>query len=187
MVQLTTHTMLRLASRLAALSLAVAIVALLYTTLAMPLWSTYAEKTEEIGRNRLLLGKYTAISVSATGTPDQQTSAAFCSGKTNALVLAGLQGSLQSIATAEGVSLRSVQPLANVASGPLSLAGLGLDLTGDFAHLQRMIYAVETTAPTLLIRHIEIRRSASISAADVAASAKVDAQLHVYCAVDRKD
>lgn len=172
-------------SRIAALAL---MAALLYgVSYGVPslLWERYQELAGAVRDEAATLARLNAtvaeLSAGATGTrawaPGPSELATFVAGETESVAAASLQTRLNELATANGVRLQSVGSLPVREANGLRLISARVQLTAGMAELYRLLHALETTRPLLLVESIEWR-------AEGAAGPMITASLDVAGVLD---
>jgi hypothetical protein len=171
-----------LASRAAALSLLALVAALVHATVVVPTVGRMLENRESIAAKRLLLGRL--VNVGNPSPPEAADNAIdpalYCSGSTDAIVLAAVQGNLQSIAATASAAIRSAQPLPKVTRGSLQVLGLGIDVSGEPQAILKLMHVIESMTPALLISKAGLHRQQHSTGAEESSFPLV-AQLDIYC------
>jgi hypothetical protein len=149
-------------SRAAALAL-LGLVLLAFARLVVaPFTSSLAELRQQIETERRLLGRYEALSMAerqgkgAAPTAAPPPARALLAGESEAIQVASLQAMLGELAGAHGVEVRSARTLPARDSEGLRLLGVELRLAAGMAALQRLLHAIETGTPTLLLATLHV-------------------------------
>jgi hypothetical protein len=150
-------------SRLAALALLLLIVALLAVGLIGPLVGHVAELRAEIGRQRELLGRFTAYASNEQAAEAEaarsnriRTSGIFLAGETEALLTASLQAQVRGIAEAHGVRLASARGAPPQEQDGLRLIGVQAEMEADLRQLQAILLAIEESRPHLFLQSVQV-------------------------------
>lgn len=172
--------------RTLALSLALLALAILYVVAVAPLLDLYAERTVQIETRRSLLAKLNAVAnelptlrerlagLRTNADSDKLT----LSGGNDAVASAALQVRLQELATANGVTIRSSESLASQSQGPFRSIVLRLMLSAPYQGLVKLLAAIETARPPLIID--ELRISSFQWRPDATSNPALDASLQVH-------
>jgi general secretion pathway protein M len=150
-------------SRIAALGLLAAVLALLVLGVAMPIAQRFQALAQAIEDQRLQLDQYGAVAAQGANlrTLEQQRQAEFAlnefvPGDSDLAAQANLQTTLIGLAQASGVRVRSARKLPERERAPFKLVGMGLNLTTDIANVQKVLYAIETARPYLFVEAVDI-------------------------------
>lgn len=154
----------RTLSRITALGLAALVIALGFYWLPASLWQRYqdgaAAVREEAATLARLNATIAALAPGGTGDAPLKVAAdptAFLAGDTEAMAAATLQTRLNELAAANGVRLQSVGSLPLRELNGLNLVGARLQFTAGIAEVRRLVHALETTKPLLVIEAIDWR------------------------------
>lgn len=149
-------------SRLLALLILAIVVASIYLMAVRPLTDRIAEAQEEIGQQRLLLGKLLAKAKDRTVgavAPGPGFAPGFLDGGTEAARLAALQSYIEAAAENVGVRITSSQATPGRTEDRLAIIGVQVQASGGIAQLQGLLHALETGAPTLIVEQVDLVRS----------------------------
>ncbi len=173
--------------RLLALSLAFLALAGLYAIAAAPLLDLYAERAQRIETRRAMLAKLNTIAgeLPVLRARVSELRAAVGSkkltldGASDAIASAALQGHIQELAGAAGISIGSTESLpAEVQQGGYRRLGLRLVLNGTYESLARLLGRIETATPPLIVDNLQIRSFQRRPGATPVVA--LDANLEVY-------
>lgn len=154
------------ASRLAAVTLLLAVAALAYAGVVMPLRAAYQDTRSELAQARELLGRYRAVAEQrealrtslAELQRTQAESGLFVPGETGALAAAALQDRISVIARRTGGRVRSLQSLpAERSDDGLARVGMEAQIVADIRSLRHLLYELETGRPLLFVNRLETR------------------------------
>lgn len=150
--------------RLLAAGLLLAVVAAGGFGVVLPVLDGMAEAAEQQDRQRALLARLERVS--AQGPALQRELAAMDAALAAPELLirapsasqaaAQLQATLRSLLEAEGIALDSAQALPPVPQGPLLRVGLRVELRAGLEPLTRLLHAMESHRPPLLVREAMI-------------------------------
>ena len=150
-------------SRLAALGLLAAVLAILVLGVAKPIVNRFQELAQAIEEQREQLAQYGAVAAQAANVRhlEQQRQAElalgeFLSGESETAMQANLQTTLSGMAQASGVRIRSARKLPERERPPFKLIGMGVNLTADIENVQKILYAIETARPYLFVESADI-------------------------------
>ena len=154
----------RMASKAAALGLLVGLVLLGFAVVVEPLTARRSGALDQIGQERVLLGRLLAEAKTLSARPGVSgavaTEPGFLTGSTDAEKIAALQARVEAVATTSGVSLTSLQPSAERSEGLLRLIGLRAVAAGTMDDVQRFLHGLEEGRPSLTIEAIDLAPSA---------------------------
>ena len=152
-------------SRMLALALLAAVIAIPVLTVVVPLREDYAATTARIAENRLALDRYRRI---ALRLPRQRVELAalrerqakqdgFLAGDNETLIGAELQNRVKTVVeTAQG-ELRSTQVLPPRDDGGYRQIPVRVEMTGDLPVVQAILYRLEAATPVLFLDDVELR------------------------------
>ena len=157
-------------SKMAALSILGGIAAAAILLVAEPLTSRLTNAKDSIAQERLLLGRL-LLQARRDGAADMNAEVntegvAFLEGATDAERIAGLQAQMQQHAAAAGLEVMSSQAIPAQTVGLLHLIGIQAQLSGGMDALQRVLHALESGTPTLVIDQLDMTRAPPDSAGD---------------------
>lgn len=174
------------ARKLIAVALLALAGALIWAVVA-PLLAHHRELAAEIETERRLRGRYAVIA--AEPVPPESTappSTGFIEAASEPIALASLQARLGAIVQRSGVLPRSVAPLAARDRGPLRMIGLRIQAGVTPDRLQRLLHALASTEPVLLVEALQISARATGAAAGREGE-QLEARLDVWAAVRRPE
>lgn len=153
----------RKVSRLAALGLLVAVVAVLTFGVALPITQLVQELSQALEDERRQLREYRAFAAqdSELAGIEKRYRAAlaigeFLSGETESEHRSNLQAMLGGLAEEAGISITGARPLPDRERGAFKLVGMGVNLTTDIEGAQKLLYAIETAKPYLFVESADI-------------------------------
>jgi len=153
-------------SKLIAVALLLAAAALGYLLIFAPLMDLYAARE---GRIALLATRASRIGVvSSEDTPGLKKRLAdlrsrpgaatpFWPGATDAVAAAGLQERVKTLLEREGAVIESTEVLPPATDGGLRKIALKVRFAGEIDQLERVIHAVETMSPSLVVDRLAVR------------------------------
>jgi hypothetical protein len=177
-------------------ALAVALLALVlaggWLLVARPILAERADLDERILEKRQLLGRYQAALATKAGQSAPSTGAAqpqaFLEGESEAIALANLQAMLAGLVSDSGARLRSARTLPARDRSDVRFIGTQLQLSGNIDAVQRLIHAIETRVPYLIVEGLQIVPTSAASG-EVPASGttgpQLDARIDVIGALAR--
>lgn len=179
--------------QLIAVALALGVVALAYLGAVEPLVEAYQARETKLQETADLHDRYAAIAalehrvgeLSALSDAGRQSGETLA-GDSDAIAIAGLQSSLQTIAGSNGASFVSAQPLPALSTDGLDMVGVRVDLFGTVPAIQQVLYKVETGLPLLFIERATLRRRDVPPEQAAYTEIGLDIQLDVYGAVWRE-
>jgi general secretion pathway protein M len=179
-------------SRIAALGLLAAALALLLLAVAMPIAQRFQDLAQAVEDQRLQRDQYGAVAAQAANlrTLEQQRQAElalgeFLPGDSELAVQANLQTTLTGLAQASGVRIRSARKLPERERAAFRLVGMGLNLTTDIANVQKVLHAIETARPYLFVEALDI--SPLGGANPPPGQRMLEVRLDVFAAAPRKE
>ena len=169
-----------------ALSLLLLMLGLVYVLLAVPLQDLYADRAVRLETRQALLLKLNAVAAEIPALHAQAASLrdAASSGKvildgaSDTIASATLQGRIEALASASGVTIGSTENLAPQAQGHYRRIGLRLVVSTPYAGLVKLLGAIEGERPPLIVDELQVhsfQRRAGAAPAET-----LDASLQVY-------
>lgn len=161
---------LRVMPRIAALAILAGLAAVAMLLVVNPLILRLSDAKDAITQERLLLGRLLIEARKAgpaevkTGTGD--SAVAFLEGATDAERIAGLQAMVQRHATENDLQVMSSQSIPAQTAGELRFVGIQTQLSGGIDSLQRVLHALESGTPTLVVDQLDITRAPPDEASD---------------------
>ncbi len=154
-----------LASRLAAIALAVAVALLAKAAVLDPALQAQRQTTEALGQAAAQLARLQAVAatkprleaLAARLERDMGRSDAFLRADTEALAGAALQERLRSLAGSEGIALGAMQWGAEKAENGLGRVSVRVQISTSIGPLYALLAAIETGTPPLFIDDIDIQ------------------------------
>ena len=179
--------------RMAAVGLLAAVLAVLMFGVAMPIVQRFEELAQSMEDQYRQLEEFTAAAAQETSvrTLEQRRQAEFTlgeflPGQSELVVQANLQTTLTGIAQASGVRIRSARKLPDRERGPFKLTGVGINLTTDIESLQKLLYAIETARPYLLVEAADVSPLGGVSPAP-GGPPLLEVRLDIFAALHRKE
>ena len=180
-----------LLGRTTALALLLGAGAALYVVAIAPIHARYVEATERIATERLLLGRLGGeIARREAARPQGPAPAraaslangAYLEGESEAVKSARLQAMVKDAAHAEGLRLGSVRALPVRDEAGLRLIGMEARLEASMTSLQRLLIALESRRPLLLIHGLQLTPAAArfASAGDAEAGEVLNIGIEIY-------
>jgi general secretion pathway protein M len=150
-------------SRLAALTL-LAFVCWGAGTLLAALLESLARDRESAARSRMLLARYSqleadvpALQRQLAALRDSASAKAFVADAASGLRVAEMQGAAQKMASAAGATLRSSRTLPHTVEEGFNSLGIELELVASSPVLVRLLHAVETAEPMILVDRLAVQ------------------------------
>lgn len=180
------------ASRIVAVALLAAAVALPYRLIIAPLQENYQQLTDEVASNRDMLARYQRLADSREALRQQlQTlrenpaaQAGYLTGDSETLVAAELQNLVRTTVERGGGRLESTQILPASTEGAFRRVTLRVRMSSDTDGLFRILYDLESTLPYLFLDGLDIvsreRRSGRGNAQAEAAALSVSYDVFGY-------
>jgi general secretion pathway protein M len=128
-----------------------------------PLRDWYADRAERVDQQRLLVARMTEVAAvlpELMGRAGGGTVGAGI-GETDALIAAGLQQRLMHLAAEAGTEIASAETLAPEQADGLKRIRLRVTLRAPLPQLLKLLRAIETDAPPLLIDDLDLRTDAA--------------------------
>jgi len=152
-------------SRLTAVLLLIAAVAVPYLFIAEPIIVGYGETDRAIAETRDQLSHFQRLAAmqpvlarQLEQTEAQQTSQGlYLSGGTDALAAAGLQDRVSAVVEGKGGTLRSLQPMPGIDEQGFRRITLRVQMTGTIEALFETLYALEVGTPVLFVENLDIQ------------------------------
>jgi hypothetical protein len=180
--------------RILAAALVLLVAAVLYLALVAPLWNLYGEQASAIDRRQMLLPRLNAL---AAGAPQLRARLAALraaahantvtlNGTSDAIASAGLENRIDQLASSLGVSIGSTETLPPQEQGAYRRIGLRLTLSGPYEALIKLIAALETAVPPLVIENVQLRSTlitnpfGGIKAVHGPTTSTLSAELDIY-------
>ncbi|HTH99209.1 MAG TPA: type II secretion system protein GspM [Stellaceae bacterium] len=170
--------------RLLALALVLLAVLVLWTAIVSPLLDLYATRAQQLDDSGIRARHMAAIAAQAPGLRRQlaarhgakPVATDLVKGGSDALALATLQGTVQSLAGATGIEIASVDTLPAAPVGGLRRIGLHLHATGDYPTLVRFLGRIRDARPAVLADDLTI----SAQGPDAASRFDIDVSLYAF-------
>jgi len=150
-------------SRLAALAL-LAFVCWGVGTLLAALLDSVERDRESAARSRMLLARYSQLEANVPALQrqlaafrDSASAKAFVADAASGLRVAEMQGAAQKMASAAGAALRSSRTLPQTVEEGFNSLGIELELVASSSVLVRLLHAVETAEPMILVDRLAVQ------------------------------
>lgn len=154
-----------LISRLLALALLVAVLAIAWIALVEPIRADFGAQQARIERSNNLLARFQrTIDDEADlraeierlrqsdGGPDP-----FLKGPSTQIIAANLQNQIQTLVAGEPGDIRSIQVLPETQEAGFDKIGLRVTLTADVQAMQKIFYDIESSVPALFVDNLDVR------------------------------
>jgi general secretion pathway protein M len=158
-----------------------------------PVWSHISDLKDSIEQERMMSTRLLAVvkDDSVRQTLEQQTKAAkaaglFIEGESESIRLAALQSALSSIAAANGVKLRSSRNLPGREKGDLRMVGVQLQLAAPIDKLQKILFDIEQSRPSLFVDSLQVTPVALSRVVDDDQPGLLDARFDVFAVEARQ-
>lgn len=169
-----------------ALTLALAVLAVLYLMVAAPLIGLFAKRQGMIETDRMLLPRLQAAAAELpalrTGIArlraGRQTRKLTLDGATDALASANLESRLDAFARSVGATIGSTEMLPTMPRGPYRRIGLRVILTGTYETLVKWLAKLETAQPPLIVDNLQLH--GLLPQPGMRTAATIDAGIDVY-------
>jgi general secretion pathway protein M len=174
--------------RMLALGLAFATLAAIYTLVVAPLLELYADRTVQIETRRTLLLKLQGLAAELPGlrarvaeirANGDSSSKLTLQGASDAIASAALQGRVEELAGAAGITIGSTESLPAEARGPYRRLGLRMVLSGNYDGLVTLLSRLETAAPPLIVDNLQLHSFQRRPGAPPGGAA-LDASVEIY-------
>ncbi|MGE5146251.1 MAG: type II secretion system protein GspM [Candidatus Eiseniibacteriota bacterium] len=181
--------MRRVLSRTAAVGLLLAVPALLYGAVVLPvrayvggLETEIAGLEDALGRYQRIAGERTQLAALVRHAAQQQPDTGlYLEGSSDALAAAQLQDLLNQIVKSSGGAVDSVRVLQSAAEGPNRRVSVQLLIETRVTALRAMLYSIETGKPYLFVKSITVNSIAGVRPdSPVEDSSDLDVRLEVY-------
>jgi general secretion pathway protein M len=165
----------------------------MYTMVASPLLNLYADNAERIATRRALVAKLHRVSqeLPALSARVAQLRSAASSqsvtleGGSDAIALATLQGRIEELASAAGVTIGSTESIPAEAQGPYRRLGLRLVLSGPYNAVIRLLASLEKTNPPLIVDNLQIHAIQRRPGTPMADSLDTNIEIYAYRTGDK--
>ena len=152
-------------SRLAAVSILVALIASFSLLIVRPLWLEYRNNDEAIAdagqllaRYKNLAGERARLESQLAQLHDRQAQQGYIlTGGTDALAAAELQDRVKAVITESGGAMRSIQILSAEDDGRFRRIAIRLQMTTTTEAFFEVAYALETTLPLLFLDNVDVQ------------------------------
>src|SRR5262245_1469611 len=180
--------------RTAALGLLVAVLAVLTLGVAMPNGQRFEGRVATIEEQQRQLEQFTAAAdQEATVRSLEQRRAAefalgeFLPGDSEQGVQTNLQTTIAGIAQANGVRILSARRLPDRERAPFKLTGVGISVVTDIESCQKLLHAIETGRPYLLVEAADISSQGGGANVTREGPPLIEARLDIFAVQRRKD
>jgi hypothetical protein len=133
-------------------------------TLLAALLESVERDRENAARSRMLLARYTQLEANVPALQrqlaafrDSASAKAFVPDAASGLRVAEMQGAAQKIASAAGATLRSSRTLPQAVEEGFNSFGVELELVASSSVLARLLHAVETSEPMILVDRLAVQ------------------------------
>lgn len=168
------------------MAILVAAIATVYVGIITPALDFYHEREAMLDRDRTLEPRLRAV---AAELPQLQARAAelrrsadtqhiTLDGASDALASAGLQSRLEGLAAAAGVAIASTEVVPAEPRAEYRRIGLRIAVSGSYDSIVKLLGAIETTSPPLILDSLQIHGRHRVSSA--ATAPQMDAAFVVY-------
>lgn len=158
-----------------------------------PVWTHISDLKDSIEQERMMSTRLLAVvkDDSVRQTLEQQTKAAkaaglFIEGESESIRLAALQSALSSIAANNGVKLRSARNLPGREKGDLRMVGVQLQLAAPIEKLQKILFDIEQSRPSLFVDSLQVTPVALSRVVDDDQPGLLDARFDVFAVEARQ-
>ena len=157
-----------------------------YLAVVAPVFDLYAEREAELAQRRMLEPRLRAAGEETPALrarlaelqATMQNRKIALDGGSDAIAAANLQSRVEELANAAGVAIGSTEGLAPESRGPFRRIGLRLAVAGEYESLLRLLGAIESTSPPLVVGELQIRSGLRLAGA--ANGSRIDAGFEVY-------
>ncbi len=154
-----------LVSRLLALALLVAVIAIAWIALVEPIRADFAVQQARIDRASSLLARYERALDDEAGLRAEIESLRnsdrgpdpFLKGASTQIIAANLQNQIQTLVAGEPGDIRSIQVLPETQEAGFDKIGLRVTLTAGIPAMQKIFYDIESSVPALFIDNLDVR------------------------------
>jgi len=157
-----------------------------YLLLISPVIDLYSEREATLADRRMLAPR---LSAAAAELPELRARLAelqaaattrdiVIDGASDAIAAANLQSRIEELASSAGVTIGSTEGLAAENRGGYRRIGLRLAISGDYDGIIKLLAAIETTAPPLVLSNVQFHGVLRPTAQ--AQSSRLDAGFEVY-------
>jgi len=122
------------------------------------------QKRERLGQLQSVARMEPALRNSDAQQRQETNEALFLSGPSEAVILADLQGRINTLAQTSAANVQSIANLPSIESAGVRYVGLTVDLIGTHEDVMSLIYALETSTPFLIIRNGSMRAQEVVGA-----------------------
>jgi general secretion pathway protein M len=171
---------------LLAVAILVAAIGLAYLLIAIPLQDLYLERQAALEDRGMLASRLAAAATDLPALRAQltelraaaSTKKVTLDGANDAIASADLQGRVEALATSLGVTLGNTEALSAADRGAFRRIGLRIAAHGDYESLVRLLGAIDTSVPPLILDNLHLR---SVSRPGlIAGDLQLDAGIEVY-------
>lgn len=161
---------------------------LAWTLVASPLIGWYEVREERLAEQQALLAHMTRLvaelpalrrSAGGGGQANDVPAATLLSGESDAIAGAALQGMVQDMARAAGVTLTSAEALPGEPRGAFRRIGLRIMLSADWPALIDLLKAVESSPMRLLVDDLQLHSTANTPAGAIRDAPRIEASFVV--------
>lgn len=153
------------ASRSAAVAIAVVVAAAAYAAVVEPTVALYRSTQAEIGDARALLDRFHGLSTRTEALAETlralenaaPNEGLFVGGESDAQAAARLQDRIKLVSDAAGVEIITIQALPVTEADDHRRIGLGVRMTADTRLLQQVFHEIENGSPLLVLDNVFVR------------------------------
>lgn len=156
-------------SKIAAISLLLAVVAVIYLVLIQPLYGHYLQNHQQAAKLTRQIASYEHIAENRSRIeqlfesmrPDEERTNYYLQGSTRALASAELQAYVRTVIESSEGSLLSTQPIVRDDDAPERVVKVNVRMSGSVEALVQVLYRVANGFPVLLTDDVLIMRERS--------------------------
>ena len=131
-----------------------------YLLLVSPILDLYSQREATLADRRMLAPR---LSVAAAELPElrarlaelQASATTALDGASDAIAAANLQSRIEELAKSAGVTISSTEGLAGENRGAYRRVGLRLAISGEYEAIIKLLAAIETAAPPLVLSNVQ--------------------------------
>ena len=154
-----------------------------YLLLVSPILDLYSQREATLADRRMLAPR---LSVAAAELPElrarlaelQASATSALDGASDAIAAANLQSRIEELAKSAGVTISSTEGLAGENRGAYRRVGLRLAISGEYEAIIKLLAAIETAAPPLVLSNVQFHGVLRLTAQ--AQTSRLDAGVEVY-------
>ena len=154
-----------------------------YLLLVSPILDLYSQREATLADRRMLAPR---LSVAAAELPElrarlaelQASATTALDGASDAIAAANLQSRIEELAKSAGVTISSTEGLAGENRGAYRRVGLRLAISGEYEAIIKLLAAIETAAPPLVLSNVQFHGVLRPTAQSQ--TSRLDAGVEVY-------